>query len=634
MSALNGALHQLHAGLTLGALPAVVFKEKGRIAADLANPGEFGKDLDLLLAGQFTARQHLLHADHLTIIDLLLFPLKMRVPHLLQLGRQILEHIRLPAAQDKRRRHGLQPVCRFLIFIFGDGQFIIPLEGCLVIQETGHEEIKDAPQLREPVLNRGAGQGIAMIRLNQLDRLGGRRPGILDILGLIQDTAGKGQIRVKGDVPLQKIIGGNEHIHPGKVAESLFPGTLGSRQDRDGQVRGKFGDLLLPVIDQGRRADHQGRLARLLFSAGLGPFILVFLENGDHLQGFPQTHLIRQDSAESGALQRFQPFIAIHLIRPHHVLKGGGNLKFRIPDRLEIPDQGTVGAVPGAGQLLMILQHPVQIQCPVHGDLQLAVDDILGEQLHLRHERAQFTQLFILCQVHKVAALQAVIALFLHIAVVDIKELPGREFFGNHGNVQQAAAVNRDADLNRRTGDDAFGQEAAASLDLSVIFQFRKPHGQEIIQAVIRQFSRIAVRLLLNRGRPPPDALQRPLLLLHVMIPSAGLLCRNQRILKLIIPDNAADGEAVAVIQIQIKGKVRFRGQITGGLIHTVVHKLDERVFKQPWQNAVIKLLQPVLPYLEAEIAGGIRHRDKRGQHRNFLIGHAGEAGGVDHVFV
>jgi hypothetical protein len=53
------------------------------------------------------------------------------------------------------------------------------------------DEIDDAPEVQQPVLQRRAGQGQMLVGLQLFDRLGDLRVGILDELGLVQMTARK-----------------------------------------------------------------------------------------------------------------------------------------------------------------------------------------------------------------------------------------------------------------------------------------------------------------------------------------------------------------------------------------------------------------------------------------------------------
>jgi hypothetical protein len=55
----------------------------------------------------------------------------------------------------------------------------------LFAEVAGAEEVEDRPEIAEPVLDRGAGQGEAVRRRELEDRLGLGGLGVLDVLGLV-----------------------------------------------------------------------------------------------------------------------------------------------------------------------------------------------------------------------------------------------------------------------------------------------------------------------------------------------------------------------------------------------------------------------------------------------------------------
>ena len=198
-----------------------------------------------------------------------------------------------------------------------------------------------------------------MIGTDHLHRLRHGSLRILDKLCLVQHADVEGQRPVQCDIPLQRIVGADQYIDLTSLqrAKNLFSGRKCAAHHCGPQCRRKPPDLLLPVEDQRSRAYNQRRLCHTT--------LLVRENYADHLQRLPQAHLIGQDAAKASPFQCFQPFKALVLIGTDRILQRLRHLILRVPDRAEIPDQGTVGPVSGRRDCIMLLQQAVQIQGPV-----------------------------------------------------------------------------------------------------------------------------------------------------------------------------------------------------------------------------------------------------------------------------
>ena len=211
MLPLHGALNQLQADLPLGRAALVFLKAKGGVTAYLPDFRELRQNpylifLKLLL---ISLRQHLPHVDHLAVVEPLLLPRKSCKPHLLQLIRQVREHVLLKPAQNEGRHHLPQPGRGRLVLILHNGRLQGLLKRLIGVEITGHQIVKDAPQLAEPVLDRRSRECEAHPAPYNFHCLGRSRGVIFDILGLVQYLAGKGNSLILRPIPLEQVIGGH-----------------------------------------------------------------------------------------------------------------------------------------------------------------------------------------------------------------------------------------------------------------------------------------------------------------------------------------------------------------------------------------------------------------------------------------
>ncbi len=90
-------------------------------------------------------------------------------------------------------------------------------------------------------------------------------------------------------------------------------GAIGAVQHQGAQGGGEAGGLGAPVGDQAGGADDQGGAIE---PAG----VLLDGDMGERLDGFAQTHVVRQHAAEAGGGEQLQPVQAVLLVGA----QGGG----------------------------------------------------------------------------------------------------------------------------------------------------------------------------------------------------------------------------------------------------------------------------------------------------------------------
>ena len=129
------------------------------------------------------------HPDDLGIIQFSLFTgfSEAGIVDFFELLRQIPQDFGFGPAQDKGTDHSAQPFHALLIPVLDDGRLELIPERAVIIQKTGHDIVKNAPQLAQPVLNRRACQRESGLRSDELHAFGGFRPVVLDILGFIDE---------------------------------------------------------------------------------------------------------------------------------------------------------------------------------------------------------------------------------------------------------------------------------------------------------------------------------------------------------------------------------------------------------------------------------------------------------------
>ena len=248
VSALHSSRHQIHAGFQLGAAAVPVVCHKARVAADLPQAHEHCEHRHFILrlcSAQLFPRVH-----HSGKVELALLLVQLDAVEILSLGRQLFKHLGLHAPQDERPGQLVQPPQGFLVLLLHDGLFKPGTEVLVRRQIAWHEEGEDAPQLAQPVLHRGAGQGKAYLTADLahgLVFLGGM---VLDGLRFVQDAGIEGLFGVAVLIAAQQVVAGHHKIGlcPPAGQHSAVGGVAVHRHT--GELRGELFALFLPVQHQ------------------------------------------------------------------------------------------------------------------------------------------------------------------------------------------------------------------------------------------------------------------------------------------------------------------------------------------------------------------------------------------------
>ncbi|MNC24563.1 hypothetical protein D3C75_726190 [compost metagenome] len=154
-----------------------------------------------------------------------------------------------------------------------------------------------------------------MVRIEPAD--GGRlfSVGILNILGLIQAQGAPFHLSKTLLIQLSQRVGSKHHIRSFNGRGEGFPfGALSTVMQMYPQLWGETLQLLLPIPDNRSGADKQGGS---LQSAAF----LQMKEVNDPLDGFAQTHIIRQTSSQAIPAEESHPRHTLPLITPELTLK-------------------------------------------------------------------------------------------------------------------------------------------------------------------------------------------------------------------------------------------------------------------------------------------------------------------------
>ncbi len=364
--------------------------EDARVGADLAEAEQLieGRHLDAGLRG--AAHLHL--EDLLArgfedlVVDLLLVVLEVAVDDLLDLGGQFGGDGDLGATEDVRRGHLQETVVVPLTFVGLDALLGLG-------QIARHQEAEERAEVFEGVLDGRAGEDVAALRDELLDRLGGLRARVLDVLAFVADRRAPRHGGEGRDVAGKGAVGGDDEVEPLQVigrGEAVLA-VVGE----DLQGRGEAAGFAAPVLDERSRADHDaGAVVRAVLAQGL--------HEGERLHGLAEAHFVGEQAAERMIMDMPEPGHADLLVDAEHlaqVLADRGGLELR-----EVADRGRALA-PGLGRGEGGLQFlgdgvgarevgeaDLQVEVQVHVALGLAGDAALGvaDRLHqLRRDEAR-----------------------------------------------------------------------------------------------------------------------------------------------------------------------------------------------------------------------------------------------------
>ncbi len=100
----------------------------------------------------------------------------------------------------------LQILHGFGLLVFNDGQLIAALELIVIQQVTGHQIIKNRPELSKRVFHGGSGQGETSGGLKLLNGFGDQGIGVFNILGFVQNTVLERMVLVIFKIPFDEAI--------------------------------------------------------------------------------------------------------------------------------------------------------------------------------------------------------------------------------------------------------------------------------------------------------------------------------------------------------------------------------------------------------------------------------------------
>ena len=187
-----------------------------------------------------------------------LFVAERAIEALLDAVGQILRDVFFQPAQQQRTQFRGKPFAGDALFrlrIF-TARFIGFQKLFLVAEIAGLDKIHDAPQVQQPVFQRRAGERDAVLGLELLDGLRDLRAGIFDELRLVENhRAERKFIQLFQIAPQQRVIRDDDVI-----LRNLFAQVVPRRaafQHQHLQIRRELFRLAPPVVQHGRRADHQ-----------------------------------------------------------------------------------------------------------------------------------------------------------------------------------------------------------------------------------------------------------------------------------------------------------------------------------------------------------------------------------------
>jgi hypothetical protein len=246
-------------GLQLGAgLVAPARVEQSRVAGRLPQAQQSLQDHDLRPSQALPAdllEQRALVVQAQVLVEPPLLAFELAEERLLDLRGQLAGHLLLGAAQDERPQRARQEIPLLVAELPRTAA-----EDAGPPRHAWIEELEQAPELAQVVLDRGAGEGQPVLRPDQARRLGRIGAGVLDGLGLVQDGVVEAGLLEEQRVPAQRAIGGQHHVglaEVGRLPGAGVPGVL-----EDPQLRREAQGLGLPVEDQrAGRHDQRGQLA-------------------------------------------------------------------------------------------------------------------------------------------------------------------------------------------------------------------------------------------------------------------------------------------------------------------------------------------------------------------------------------
>ena len=249
---------------------------------------------------------------------------KVAEDRLLELRGKVRGDLPLGAAQDEGPEGGPEDRSHLVARLGG------LLQERRAAEQAGVQEVEEALQLAEVVLDRRAGESETVIRLQQARRLRRLRPVVLDGLGFVEDDVVEGHAPKEQHVAPQGAVGRQHDVdafQPVRLPAPVGPGVV-EQPEGGGEAR----RFLLPVEDQGLR-DHDERWLPCRSPASL--------EQGQHLHRLAQAHVVGEAAPESELAEEMHPPEPFVLVAPQVADEPGRSL--RGPHALELAE-----TLPGA----------------------------------------------------------------------------------------------------------------------------------------------------------------------------------------------------------------------------------------------------------------------------------------------
>ena len=226
------------------------------------------------------------------------------VNHPLGARRQFGGNLLFGTAQDERIHHPAQGLGRLLIFVLFNGPDKLLFEIIQPAQQAGHDKGKLRPEFKSVVFHRCAGHSQTMLALQAAGSPRGLGQGVLDGLGFVQHD-------VVETIAAQFVIIHTHHAVSGEhevvIGKSFHRRAGRPKIGQHLQAGGEFGNFALPVDQQ--RTRHHNQVRRLAVAA-----FPQRKQEGQHLHGLAQPHIIGQNAAKAVFVQKVQPVVTRHLI--------------------------------------------------------------------------------------------------------------------------------------------------------------------------------------------------------------------------------------------------------------------------------------------------------------------------------
>ena len=263
--------------------------------------------------------QHLaaLALEH-AVVELAVGRLELHLEDLLLLGRQVLRHELLGAAQHERAHAAAQGRHPLGVLPGLDGGHVGLAEPAVAREQARHDDAQQRPQVAEGVLHRRAGDGQPEGGAQVAGHRVHLRGAVLQELCLVEDHPAPVESAVLAGVDPQERVAGDHHVRPRHLVRHGGAALAGGGvQDAHVEVRGELLGLGRPHGHHGARRDHEERRP-------LGPGLARVGEEREGLDGLAQAHVVGQDPAEVLLPQEREPAQALLLVGAQVGLQAGG----------------------------------------------------------------------------------------------------------------------------------------------------------------------------------------------------------------------------------------------------------------------------------------------------------------------